>query len=194
MQEPVYIISGFMRTGTSMMMKALEVGGLETVKRQSREDMRIRYKDEFYDPNEGGLYELETADYQKKGFPKEFKGKLVKVLNAGNASMSVCLKKIIYMRRDPEEIRQSYQAFFDKELTRKKEDLEQIFINNIELLENRKDVDLITLWYRDVINNPRKSFQLIKDNGWPIDVDKCVEVVNPELYRFRKENLIEGII
>ena len=58
----LYIVSGFMRTGTSMMMKALEAGGLEAAYQQSREAMRKRYADEHYDPNVGGRYELRRRD------------------------------------------------------------------------------------------------------------------------------------
>ena len=73
--KTLYVVSGFMRTGTSMMMKALEAGGLEACYRQSREEMRLRFADEHYDPNVGGLYELEREDYREKGFPRKYEGK-----------------------------------------------------------------------------------------------------------------------
>ncbi len=182
-----------MRTGTSMMMKALEAGGLEAIKRQSREDMRERYADEYYNPNEGGLYEIETADYQAKSFPKQFKGKVIKLLNAGTAKMSVCPKRIVFMRRDPEEIRQSYQAFFGNELRQKNEAVESTLDENIELLKNRNDVEIEVFWYRDVVSNPKKHFEILKNSGWPIDVEKCVEIVKIDLCRFKKEELVIGI-
>lgn len=192
--ETVYIVSGFMRTGTSMMMKALEAGGIEVVARESREEMREKYKDEFYDPNEGGLYELEYKDMSTPDFPSQYKGKLIKVLNAGNAKMDVMPKlKIVYMRRSFEEIRQSYQAFFNRELKITEEFFYKNVEKNIRLLQNRKDVDLTILYYRDVIENPIKAFSLLEENGWPINPQKCAGEVNPELYRFREENLIKGI-
>ena len=47
----LYVVSGFMRTGTSMMMKALEAGGLKVKYKQSREEMRKSFADKYYDPN-----------------------------------------------------------------------------------------------------------------------------------------------
>ena len=81
--KTLYVVSGFMRTGTSMMMKALEAGGLDACYKQSREEMKNRYADEHYDPNIGGLYELERKDYQKPNFPRDYEGKLIKCLNKG---------------------------------------------------------------------------------------------------------------
>ncbi len=193
-KDTIYIVSGFMRTGTSMMMRSLEAGGIEAIKRQSREDMRERYADKDYNPNEGGLYEIETTDYQTKSFPKQFKGKVIKLLNAGTSKMSVCSKKIIFMRRDSEEIRQSYQAFFGNELRIKNEDIDFIIDENIELLRNRKDVDIQVFWYRDVVSNPKKHFEILKNSGWPIDVEKCISVVKTDLCRFKKEELTIGIV
>ena len=192
--ETVYIVSGFMRTGTSMMMKCLEAGGMDAVARESRDEMRLKYADEFYDPNNGGLYEIERKDSQHPDFPSQFKGKLIKVLNAGTGRLNVMEKiKVIFMTRDPEEIRQSYEAFFSDEGRLKNEMIEMAIKKNLELLRNRKDTDVLEFWYRDVVENPRKHFEILKENGWPIDVDKCVAEVDVDLLRFKKENLTQGI-
>ena len=102
--------------------------------------------------------------------------------------------RIVFMRRDEEEIRQSYQAFFEQELAMGNHFQERID-DIIAKIKNRKDVlSLDVFWYRDVIENPKKYFQVLKEHGWNIDVEKAVSVVNPQYYRFRKENLIKGII
>jgi len=77
----LYVVSGFMRTGTSMIMKALESGGLDAEYKQSRDEMKNRYSDKNYDPNIGGLYELERQDYMGLDFPNKYTGKLIKGLN-----------------------------------------------------------------------------------------------------------------
>ena len=51
----IFIVSGFMRTGTSMMMKCLEAGGLEAVFNPTRERMNKDFGDEHDQPNEGGV-------------------------------------------------------------------------------------------------------------------------------------------
>jgi hypothetical protein len=194
-ENTVYMVSGFMRTGTSMMMRALEAGGLEVVARESRDEFRKKFADDYYDPNEGGLYELERKDYQANDFPRAYKGKLIKCLMAGTANIRVVPRlKVVFMRRDFEEIRQSYQAFFDQNFQAKKEILEQKIGICIEQLENRKDCDLHVFWYRDVVKDPRKYFEILKNNDWPINVEKAAAIVDPELCRFKKEILIEGII
>jgi hypothetical protein len=192
--ETVYIVSGYMRTGTSMMMRALEAGGLETFSRSSRDDYRKRFKDEHYDPNEGGLYELESKDLTED-FPIQFKGKLIKCLMGALDKVAVMPKiKIIFMRRDTEEIRQSYQAFFGKQFDLSDDKFLPRVERTIASLLNRKDVELTVLWYRDVVQNPEQTFSDLAEKGWPIDPTKAAVIVKPELCRFKKENLVPGII
>ena len=57
-----YFVSGFMRSGTSMMMACLEAGGMDVAHREQRNQMLEQYSDENYSPNEGGLYELSRVD------------------------------------------------------------------------------------------------------------------------------------
>ncbi len=52
----IYLVSGDMRTGTSMMMQALEAGGLEAVYNENRDRMNQQYGDKDYQPNGGGFY------------------------------------------------------------------------------------------------------------------------------------------
>lgn len=183
-----------MRTGTSMMMKALIAGGMEAEYKKSREEMRKKHADEHYDPNYGGLYELERKDYQVEDFPKGYEGKLIKCLGPGIAKMKPMEDiKMIFMRRDEEEIRQSFEAFFRaKHFTK---DVLKEKINRFLLdAKNRKDISYLGIFnYRDVLKDPRKYFVELKENGWEIDVDKCIEIVDDKLCRFRKEKLTIGI-
>lgn len=87
--KPVYVIGGFMRSGTSMMMRALEAGGMEACYRKSRDQMKARYADDQYDPNAGGLYELERRDYRRPDFPIGYEGKLIKCLQRGPRSRTM---------------------------------------------------------------------------------------------------------
>ncbi len=175
------------------MMRALEAGGLEAIARKSREDFRQKFKDDVYDPNEGGLYELDPSDATDE-FPAQFKGKLIKVLMPGLDRISVMPKiKMVFMRRDTEEIRQSYQAFFGKSFELDDKEFTPRMNKAIENLANRKDVELTVLWYKDVIAHPEQTFSDLAASGWPIDPEKAAAVVNPELYRFRRENLELGI-
>ena len=194
----LYVVSGFMRTGTSMMMRALEGGGLEAVYAPGRDDMRKKYADDQYDPNEGGLYELEREQYQAIDFPRAYDGKLIKCLNMGVVTMATMPDGImcVFMRRDVEEIRQSYDAFFGKQLGMLDPDTFQRRMDLIyERIENRWDVESLTeLWYRNVVEYPLLAFASMANQGWPIDPEKAAAVVKPELCRFRREELTEGVL
>ncbi len=194
MDNTVYIVSGFMRTGTSMMMKALEAGGLKAEYKQSRDEMKERYADEHYDPNIGGLYELERKDYQTLNFPYKYRGKLIKCLGMGVAHSDVMPDaqiKVVLMRRDEEEIRQSYEAFFGQPL--RHIEIDKILDKSYRILDSRVDVEVIQLEFRDVINSPLETFLHLVDKGWPINPQTAASIIEPKYYRFRKEQLTKGV-
>lgn len=192
--DTVFMVSGYMRTGTSMMMRALEAGGLTAAYRESRDLFRKSYADDLYDPNAGGLYELEVADYRALDFPVKYRGQLVKCLLAGKVHLAVVPRlKVVFMRRDFEEIRQSYQAFFDRDLPAKAELVLQTIEDAVAQLHNRRDCDVNVFWYRDVLRQPAAHFTLLHESGWPIDVAKAAAIVDEKQCRFRRESLIEGI-
>lgn len=194
----IFVVTGFMRSGTSMMMRALEAGGLDACYDASRDEMKARFADEKYDPNIGGLYELRRDQYNETDFPLKYEGKLIKALRGGVPKMAVCPTglRVVLMLRDPEEIRQSYNAFFSGNMPVSNN--EEI-VKEMNLLEekirNRKDVlSLDVLWYRDVVANPLGAFTLLRDHGWSIDVEKCVAVVDEGLVRYKHENLHYGVL
>lgn len=196
-KDTIYLVSGFMRTGTSMMMKALDEGGMEMEHNLKREEMRKSHADENYDPNEGGLYELHRSEYQDETFPDKYYGKVIKGLGQCGVRMKPVKKmKVIFMRRSAEEIRQSYQAFFGSPFQNfDMENFQKNMDHNIAMMRNRRDVESVTeIWFKDVVKDPIVEFQKIKDAGWNIDVDKAASVVKPELYRFKEKDLVKGII
>lgn len=181
----IYIVSGFMRSGTSMMMKALEAGGLEAVYNKDRDKMNDQFGDADYKINEGGFYELTRQDYMHPDFPDNHNGKLVKCLWGGmiHLKASENIKNVIFMRRPIDEIARSYEAAFEyphpeaiPELSLKLDKVQGI-------LSMRRDVKLHVVQYHDVLVDPIKVFDAL---DWPIDSVKAAMVVNPELYRHRQ--------
>jgi len=194
--KTLYIVSGYMRTGTSMIMKALEEGGMIAEYNQSREKMRLHYADEKYDPNFGGLYELDVREYRNDDFPRKYKGKLIKALGRTIPIMRVMPNgiRVVFMRRDIEEIRQSYLAFFGSNL-RNIEGLDKRMEDTIEIIKNRKDVlNIDVFWYREVLQNPQKHFEILKSHNWNINIEKAVRVIDPKYCRYKREELIEGVV
>lgn len=193
--EPVYVVGGFMRSGTSMMMRALEAGGMTACYRQSRDEMKARFADAHYDPNVGGLYELERTDYLKPDFPRGYEGKLIKALRMGPARMAVMPggSRVLFMRRDAEEIRQSCMAFFGS-ADWTVEGIESQVRQSLEAIRNRRDTEVMEVPYRSVVEHSAEWFARIRDFGFPIDAEKAAAVVSDQHLRYRRENLEVGIV
>lgn len=190
----IYIVSGYTRSGTSMMMQALIEGGLNGAYDIGREKMNENFGDEYYKPNVYGFFELYIHRYQKLNFPLDYKGKLIKIINTGLRNLSVHEYKIVYMLRNPEEIRQSYEAFFSRNLTMKLEEYEPWMNKHILMMKNRRDVKSIDVFqYREVLKDPLKYFSILREHGWPIDVYKSITTIDPSQNRFRIEELEVGI-
>lgn len=189
----IYVVSGYMRTGTSMMMQGLEAGGLEAAFNPIRDKMNDQYGDEHYKPNPGGFYEFHRKEFKQYGFPRMYPGKLIKCLFGGLWKFPVDDYKIVFMMRDPEEIRQSFEAFFGNKMSGLPEKYSTIMQDAIDMLNNRKDTALDVFQYREVVTDSLKHFSLLAEHGWPIDVQKAVDTVNPKLCRFRREILTDGI-
>ncbi len=196
-QAPIYMVSGWVRHGTSMMMHALETGGLDAAYSvQGDQRGQRRWNDGAYNPNSDGFYELDPQDYRSSNFPAAYRGRLIKCLRGGVLRLPPDCGpyRIVYMRRDGEETRQSMQALFSQDIP---PDRAQVIERETALmsgiLHQRADCDVTVVWYRDVIEDPLAQFQRVADAGWPIDARVAAETVKPELCRFRKELLDEGV-
>jgi len=194
-----YVVTGWLRCGTSMMMQALIEGGMPAEFDPKRSRMNNYYGDIHYKPNEGGFFELNRRDYRKINFPSPYRGKLIKCLWGGLHRMCVNPNgyRYIFMLRNREECRQSYEAFFDQPAPDIAQNDQTYYPQRnkyLDLLENRKDtLSVHQIKYRDMIEDPLKYFQQLSEEDWPIDPEKAAEVVKPELCRFRLEKLEIGI-
>jgi hypothetical protein len=196
MSEPVYIVSGYPRSGTSMMMRALIAGGLDAAHRDTRNAMARRASDDDYQPNpENELFELHDWEYRAFGFPLAFTGKLIKAVTVHARNLDVVPggTRVVFMRRDPEEIRQSYLAFFP---ARRPPTVEEI-VNDVEWtlrqMRDRRSFDLVEFGYRDVLECPFGHFAELAGRGWPIDPVVAAKVVDPARIRYRAEALTAGV-
>lgn len=188
---PIYIVSGFMRSGTSCMMKALEAGGLEAVYNPDRDIMNKQHGDENYQINSGGFYELNGKQYQHPDFPDNHEGKLVKYLWGGmpllRASESV--KHIIFMRRPVVEIAASYEAAFGSKHPQAIPELDAKLDRIQDILAMRRDVRLSVVDYRNVLLDPIGIFLLLEKRGFQIDYSKSAAIVDVTQYRHKGYSL-----
>lgn len=179
------------------MAKALDVAGLSVVRSASRDGFNNNHSDGFYRPNPDSLYEIEPALMRKPGFPLEYEGKVLKVVVPFLHRLAINPSgyRVVFMRRDPREIVESYMAAFGSDNYGL---VEAVVIERVDYslqyLRNRRDVnDVSEFWYRDILSAPLAAFQSLASDGWPIDPQVAATVVQPELCRFRREALPEGI-
>jgi hypothetical protein len=96
--------------------------------------------------------------------------------------------RVVFMRRDSEEIRQSYEGAFGGRVTAQQ--IETVIYEALRTLRNRRDVhEIVELQYADVIDDPVLA---IASLGWTIDAQAAASVVDPSLYRFRLNRLTVG--
>lgn len=187
----IYIVSGFMRCGTSMMMQALEAGGMDAAyckDRAARMNSKWGSQDSYhsYVPNDE-YYELNIEDYKTPDFPDAYEGRLIKCLWGGLLLLKPGHEyRIIFMRRPSREIQTSLVAFFGKPHSQCQD---VYFTQRMERVikvcrDRRSFVSVDEIWYPDVVSEPLKIFKQLAASGWPIDPEKAAKIPTARKVRF----------
>ncbi len=188
-KQPIIIVSGLPRSGTSMMMKMLEAGGILPL------TDKIRTADE---DNPKGYYEFERVKKLDRGDTEwlaDAQGKSVKVISQLLRHLpDNYTYKIIFMRRDMGEILISQKKMLlnrgqdphqisDEELTAL---FEKHLANVTNWLDSQANIDLLYIHYKAILANPQPEAELVNsflDNK--LNVEAITAVVDPTLYRNR---------
>lgn len=185
----IYVVSGMARTGTSMMMHALIKGGIPAIYDVGKGDARLMLLNAMgYDANHDGLFELQKPNLLKR-FPDDLDTELVKIadfqweLLSGQAENGI---RVVYMLREKESTMMSLAAFTGAEDLSEYEERWNHQQDYIKQIMSRKDILSINIFhFEDVVADPVPHFNKLKRAGWPIDVNRAVSVVKPELHHFR---------
>ncbi len=189
--QVVTIVSGLPRSGTSMMMKLLEAGGLPPV------TDNIRTADE---DNPKGYYEFERVKQLPKGdvaWLPDAQGKVVKVIAALLPSLPGGYHyRVIFMQRAMPEVLASQRQM----LIRRGEDPDKIpddvmaalFEKHLrqvdEWMKRQANVARLDVNYNEMLKNPQPFVVQINDFlGHQLDEAKMTAVVDPALHRQRSE-------
>ncbi len=183
-----YIVSGLERSGTSMLMQILHAGGLPMAY-----DHGSRPPD---DDNPKGYFELEggkiISRLMDQTFPiEEYKGKFVKITAYGLKFLPPGNYKIIYSRRNIEEILDSMEKMA-KIKDSERDDTRIVFtkLNNmiIQLIDEREDADVLFVNYNAIVTDPEENIKKIHNflDSEDIDFEKMLSVVDEKLYRKRR--------
>ena len=190
-RKEIVIVSGLPRSGTSMMMKMLEQGGLEIV------TDALRSAD---DDNPNGYYEFETVKQLPEGqigWLDGAQGKVVKVISALLEYLpSQYRYKIIFMERSIGEVLASQK----KMLANRKEEsgvddagMQDQFQKHVMAakfwLARQPNLSVLYVDYNKMLAAPDKYCQSVVDFiDMRLDVDKMRAVPNERLYRNRVPN------
>jgi len=186
----IHIVAGLPRSGTSMMMRILHTGGMAVL----TDDIRKADSD-----NPRGYYELEKVKQIKKdtSWLGEGEGKVFKMVSMLLLELPSDRRyKIIFMKRHLDEILAS-QARMLKNLNQDRnqpEDAEirrlfEAHLDHIDgYLAGQDNMDVLYVSHREVIEGPRAQAERINQFlDLELDVDRMVDVVEPALYRNRRD-------
>ena len=188
--EPIIVVSGLPRSGTSVMMSMLAAGGVELLEDQVREpDV----------DNPEGYHEFElTKQLQKepdKSWLASAQGKAVKVISELLKELpDSYYYKIIFMDRDLREV----VASQNKMLRRREQDpvispddqVVEVFERHLRLtrrwLQNRPNFEVLEVVYGSVVNDAGSAVARVNAFlGGELRVDGMSDVVDSSLYRNR---------
>ena len=186
---PITVVSGLPRSGTSMMMKMLEAGGLPLM----IDHLRIPDAD-----NPDGYYEFEPVKKLDKGdfrWLANAQGKGLKVIAALLSHLpSAYTYQIIFMRREMSEILASQR----KMILNRGEDpnkiddaqMAQLFEKHlatvISWIDRQPNMRKLDVNYNQLLRDPRpQAEQISRFLGSILDIEGMLSVINPDLYRQR---------
>jgi hypothetical protein len=188
--EYITIVSGLPRSGTSMMMKMLEAGGLPSL----TDDIR-----KADDDNPKGYYEFERVKKMPDGdtaWIEEAHGKTVKVISALLEHLPPDVSyRVLFMQRNMDEILASQKKMLvhsgkptDKVSDDQLTDLYAKHLAKIKLwLSKQPNFYVLYLDYNAILDKPMDYIDTINDfldNS--LNAGKMAEVIDPNLYRQRR--------
>ncbi len=182
----IYVVSGMIRSGTSMVMAALRAGGMSVYWDQQHEaDLRAKYPQER---NPGGYWEPSPDERVRMDFPLQAKGKAIKILAPWLTLgiMAPAEYRVVIIRRNPHEIGASIVQLLQEPLSRGDQHIlanyDKRIAKAVAVCENRKDVrSVCVLDYGDILENPVESFDKLVEQDWPIDVDRAAGTIDSGL-------------
>lgn len=191
LDETVVVVSGLPRSGTSMMMKMLEAGGIPVLTDHERE------ADE---DNPKGYFEFERVKKLKEGdgaWLPESKGKVVKVIAALLKSLPPEFNyDVVFMRRAMPEILASQRQMLIRRGENpdkvRDEEIAKLFEKHLSDVigwaKKQKNIRAIEVDYNAVLDNAAPIIKKINNFfGNQLDADMMASVVDPDLYRQRKK-------
>lgn len=172
----IYVVTGFKRSGTSVMMEILRQHGIRPYYSVSFEQTMIKNK------QRKNHYYYEDPQKVYNGFTSEdvklLEGRAIKVLVQGMSNLPDCKKKTIFMKRDWKDIKRSLRCYKSRREVRK----EKKVFNSIDmdkLCDEHQvlivDYNLLLKCDRDTLNQLGEYLQI------PINRYKIKDIIDQKV-------------
>jgi hypothetical protein len=189
-ENRIIVVSGLPRSGTSLMMRMLDQGGLEPLTdgiRQSDED------------NPRGYYEVEQVKGLKKQADKSWlgsaRGKAIKIVSSLLRDLPAEYHyDVIFMNRDLDEVIASQNTMIARRgesVSSDDQQMRQLYVQHLGAIKawmaKQPHFRIFEVSYNEVVQHPAREAQRVKAFlGLPLDVSKMSEAVDKQLYRNRR--------
>lgn len=188
--DSLVLVSGLPRSGTSMMMRMLDAGGMPIY----TDNIRKANED-----NPNGYYELEKIKQleQDATWLRNEKGKAIKAISALLPALPKDLYyHVIFMRRHMPEILASQQKMLKRRGVTDDQIPDALMAAKYEAylaatykwIAKQSHLNVLYVHYNEVLADPWNQAQRV--NGFienRLNVENMVRVVDPDLYRQRKQ-------
>ena len=187
--EYITLVSGLPRSGTSMMMRMLEAGGLPILTDALRE------ADEN---NPNGYYEFERVKALREGdleWLDQARGKVIKVISFLLQDLPPAYSyRVIFMKREMQEILNSQRKMLEQrgqpaDPARDRE-LATVFQKHLKQVEtwlaHQPNIQTIYVSYNDLLKTPQADISRLHGFlGVELDEMRMVGTIDKQLYRQR---------
>jgi hypothetical protein len=186
--EHLTIVSGLPRSGTSMMMRLLELGGMPVL----TDEQRVADDD-----NPNGYYEFEAVKQtaEDSSWLQGSEGSAVKMVYRLLYDLPEDRNyRVLFMRRNLDEVLASQQVMLNRHgVADKVSDAQMMKLFRAEIdsfykwVEGKSYIELVDVDYNQMLADPRKKLLEINTFlGNALDVEKMLGGVDASLYRNRK--------
>lgn len=189
--QPVIVVSGLPRSGTSMAMKMLEAGGVSVV----TDGARTADED-----NPKGYYEddrvLELAKVDDKSWLRDARGHAVKIISYLLRHLPEDNNyRVVFMRREITEVLASQTKMLERrgeEQGAEDDSMREFFETDLWKanyhIKRSSHISVLDVHYRKVLEDPVNHAEMIAEFvGLEMDIEAMVSIVDPDLYRNRAD-------